>query len=355
MAAFNLSFHTFPQVWGVMNMGAFPLGDVVVYRSAQTRPNNQTQPRWFGGIQTASGYVNRNENYALYKCVLNRNVRLIDIRCLKWFLLEVMQQYPVSNTTIKSKYEKIMAVLGLLPHDKQQDIILRNSSAEGFIRTLDIDNRMPRREPFHYIGSRLSWGAYDDVMAEFAKEILGGRIDGYIAPMLPMADGYPFHAELCLFNPSESLSSVSTVNTVNTSTLNDMRTVSITDMFQYNGFTGALIQHMNAKQPTPNQLNAVRNVSMHTRAFGNVSMRTPNGNTRANGPVGMMARALGNASMNTRGGGSKKKCVPKVAKKGAPITGRTKSNAATTIQPEKTQQPRTQKAPTRRNNKPKST
>lgn len=201
---YNLDFEQFSYVWGAIDLSTFP-GELIVYRSARTAPNLQSKPRFFGSLTTASNYTSRNG--PIYRCKISQHTKLVDIRCLKYMLLEVMMKMPDAMINAKEQdLRKIMAVLGLLPHAQQVLTITQNANHTNELKNSD---KKARRVPFENQGSRLSWGSYDDIMATFAREYLNGSgIDGYIAPMLPMPNGGLFHSEICLFDPKKSLTSV---------------------------------------------------------------------------------------------------------------------------------------------------
>lgn len=202
----NMSFHNFPPVWNIITM---PPG-MIVYRASNTDPTSTSDPRFFSDYQVADQYRKKYQS-KLFTCELMPGTRLCDIRTLRYLVLEIMLNLQMSGQVIdqstRNGMKSFMHAFGLFSHTKQVEFI--NTKYENDKRTSPYNTKDYRNkeEPFHNIGSRISYGVVDDEAVFFLKALLGEMIDGYISPVLqtPWHGKKGFNPEICLFTPNNSL------------------------------------------------------------------------------------------------------------------------------------------------------
>lgn len=211
----NLNFEIFPFTSHLIQFEN-PDMELAVYRCSTNNPMNGTKPRFFGSQTTAAMYARQYKN-TQWQCILRKNIVLIDLRFLKYLLLEVLLNN-TSKPTIEqyaTSIKTFLTVTGLVSHVEQY-INLCDLSHANVVRPI-----CNRPTPLEDFGSRLSIGPLDDTFVEFVSTVFP-TIDGYIAPQLPQyynMPGKPFHAEICLFNPSKCIVASSQVAPETESTL----------------------------------------------------------------------------------------------------------------------------------------
>lgn len=219
--SYRLSFHTFPVTWNVIPMPMSP--EIIVYRSSNTIPIEVKEPRFFSNLEVASSYrLKYNSN--LYKCVLKPGIKLMDIRTLKYLVLEIMLNLEYDglwDDIFMDGMVSFMTAFGLKGHIQQIQEIYKAytdkdkcpyvSQGGGSCVKISYPDRPC---PLQNVGSRISYGPVDDKAVAFLKTILGDTIDGYISPNLktPWHEDH-FNHEICLFDPSKALESAVDVTT----------------------------------------------------------------------------------------------------------------------------------------------
>lgn len=202
----NLTFNNFPFIWGVLKLSKSPDGvPYAVYRCGETDPTGVKVPRWFGDLHTAAMYAGRYKN--IYRCHLKADLKLLDIRVMRYMLQEQMinemEQLPDAELKCyKAKYKPVMISLGLTSHMEQYNAVLSvDESAKAYYSHFNENRPAPLTE----FGSRLSYIVFDEVLVDYAKHIFYSLgIDGYIAPSLPLPKT-TFHPEICLFDPKQAI------------------------------------------------------------------------------------------------------------------------------------------------------
>lgn len=209
-----LSFHTFDLKWGVIDIPE----NLVIFRASKSNPISTIEPRWFGNYETSNIYK-KKYNSDMFLCIIDKNVKLVDIRILKYIILEIslyLNRYNKLTEKMLYKLDCFMTVFGLHPHKLQ---LLNISKAY---------NKNDRESPYkskydnkhNYVrnsGSRLSYGPLDDIAVSYINDLIGHKIDGYISPNLEtpfLSD--PFKHEICLLNPNKCIKKTFSLNKNNT-------------------------------------------------------------------------------------------------------------------------------------------
>jgi hypothetical protein len=202
----RLAFTDFPVTWNIISL---PEG-LKVYRATSSQPQNATLPRFFGNYNVANGYAIKY-NSPLFECEIKKGVKLVDIRTLKYLVLETMieLQYKDRNMymSLQEGFTNFMNAYGLRSHTDQLYYTETAYSNDGRTSPYKISDYPNKLFPIEYIGSRISYGPVDDKACAFLASILGHIIDGYISPNLPTpwhTKGY-FDNEICLFNPNKCI------------------------------------------------------------------------------------------------------------------------------------------------------
>lgn len=224
---YSLEFAQFPRVWGIINIPK----DVVVYRSGTKAPLLSTDPRFFSDFYTAKAYKDMIPTYNTYACCTNE-LKLMDLRTLRYLFLE----YVGHNRLLFEEAElniitKALFALGLMSTTEQIEFIKDNVYTYPNLerwegqdiqqvakmvkcvltrgsypanKNLAIDRSV---EYYQRFGGRISDSSIDDEVVALLKQLFSDVIDGYIAPTLDSVwHDFGFNPELCLFDPSKSLS-----------------------------------------------------------------------------------------------------------------------------------------------------
>lgn len=201
--SYRLSFYDFPVTWSPIEI---PEG-FVLFRASNSDPISVEKPRWFGNKEIGMKYKNKYGG-KIFACEMKKGIKLIDIRVLKYIVLETMTNAEMNgllNKELREKLNNFMIAFGLHSHKVQLKSIkdAYEKKGEKFPYADNHDNNII---PFENFGSRISYGIVDDSAAIFLSELFGNLIDGYISPNLktPWHNKH-FNHEICLFNPKKSL------------------------------------------------------------------------------------------------------------------------------------------------------
>lgn len=218
--------------------------NIILYRSSRTPANRTTDVRFFSEYNIAQIYEDITTHNYVYEYKLITPTNLLDIRYLKYMMLELilntrdlqfilnrnpetagdygkaLAYVPITDTT------KVRHVVGkeLLDFRKPKHVAYVNAFlfAFGLVPSTDqhtiykdtfgVLSELPnitRPEPFNHIGYRWSTMELDDLAVQLFKVNFEHIIDGYVAPIFNTHyhDGM-FHQEICIFNPSKSLGNI---------------------------------------------------------------------------------------------------------------------------------------------------
>jgi hypothetical protein len=216
---YNLKFQDFPITFSPIYIKE---GAVTYRYSSSSDPKTAILPRFFTELEGAKIYESafrsnemsqRNGDY-IWVCIF-KNLKLLDIRMLKYMIMEEMQSLTEeqlneseSGRTLRSVIETFMIAYGLVP-------ISRQSNLPNF------------NEPLQNYGYRKSITSDDDISIALMKRILYPDYDGYISPALgSLTDNTKTNLmnELCLFNPSASIRETYKYSNVDMNLLNNLNT-----------------------------------------------------------------------------------------------------------------------------------
>lgn len=148
----------------------------------------------------------------------------MDIRVLRYIVLELLlteeqhmlATFPhriIMNENLRKELEAFMVAFGLKSHLSQVEYIKKQYEIKGESEKFDYTGIYEnRKSPFDTYGSRISYGIVDDIAVNLLKRIFmngDNSIHGYVCPNLKAPWQFKhFDHEICLFNPSESISDV---------------------------------------------------------------------------------------------------------------------------------------------------
>lgn len=202
----------------------------IVFRATKSDPKLTQEPRFFSSLNnTRSYFFNRGDAGKVFACRLKDDITLYNIKHLGNIVKKDFYKHTDSpqfdqfvNRFFKYVFKQAPPpVSKTILHDfikRSFDLALGNMSCSEQLEFLNNTNiPIPEFIRKHYIskfqlcassktGFRLSWTHLDDMMVAFFQLAYGNECAGYIAPALPQPDGSFFHEEICLFNPSESIS-----------------------------------------------------------------------------------------------------------------------------------------------------
>lgn len=186
-----LNFDEFPLHIGMVKI---PKNECSLGRVTASDPKTVSLPRWFAKPDDAASYLRGDSRLKLWACVPQRDLKLLDIRMMKYIMLEAMMDYadeinnlPHGTSELFKRVDSFMSGYGFKPNSEQPG-----------------EPNLP--EHLEYYGLRYSIQEQDDRAVALLKSVFYPYVDGYIAPQLPfkMGLGVKFHAEICLFDPSEA-------------------------------------------------------------------------------------------------------------------------------------------------------
>jgi len=196
----KLVFDNFPVTWNIITLPV----DVLV-KSETDLDLSTGKPCFF------SSYANTaNKTYTL-----KSGTKLVDIRTLKYLVLETMLELQYKNLrkydNLKDGFTSFMNAYGLMKHEDQVNYV-NSFISEDLNKYTDIDNNKSKPYPMENIGSRISYRPVDEKACAFLASLFNDIIDGYISPDLPI----PFHTgkfnhEICLFNRSKCVKTANQV------------------------------------------------------------------------------------------------------------------------------------------------
>lgn len=218
------NFVDFDLVWGaiIVPKGTF------FYRSGTRNPQCTEEPRFFSDFNSANIYVTQPK-YKLYKCTVKRQLNLIDIRVVKYYIKEVLgnnlKDFIKNKVDIRRMCAIIFAVGMESLHSQLEycknlsanpslDVGLNDDLKNDKGRAAFLEEFINKNGEFYTnFGQRISIGSFDDFLVRFLKQLMyiQGKesIDGYISPALQTPfHNYAFHNEICLFNPSDSITAI---------------------------------------------------------------------------------------------------------------------------------------------------